>query len=81
MEREAKSGKGYCDFVFLPKKHGKPAIILELKVDDTADHAIRQIKQKNYLQRAEEYGEILLVGISYSRKEKRHACVIEKITV
>lgn len=28
VEREAKSGKGYCDFIFLPKKCGKPAIIL-----------------------------------------------------
>ncbi len=30
MEREAKSGKGYCDSLFLPKKSDKPAIILDL---------------------------------------------------
>lgn len=79
VEREAKSGKGYCDFVFLPKKHGKPAIILELKVDDTAENAIRQIRQKNYMQKTEEYGETLIVGISYSRKQKKHACRIERV--
>lgn len=79
VEREAKSGKGYCDFVFLPKKYGKPAIILELKVDDTAENAIRQIRQKNYMQKTEEYGETLLVGISYSRRKKKHKCQIERV--
>lgn len=78
VEREAKSGKGYCDFLFLPKRRGKAAIILELKVDDTAQNAINQIKEKNYIQKAEEYGEVLLVGISYDKKKKRHCCLIEK---
>ena len=78
IEREAKSGKGYCDFLFIPKKKGKAAFILELKVDDSAENAINQIKQKNYIQRIEEFGEILLVGISYKKKEKKHYCIIEK---
>lgn len=78
IEREAKSGKGYCDFLFIPKKKGKAAIILELKVDDSAENAIDQIKQRNYIQRVEEYGEVLLVGISYKKKEKKHFCIIEK---
>lgn len=56
-------------------------MILELKVDDSAENAIRQIKQKNYMQKVEEYGEVLLVGIDYQKKEKRHHCVIEKISV
>ncbi len=38
--------KGYCDYLFLPKKHGKPTIILELKVDDTCESAIAQIKSR-----------------------------------
>lgn len=79
VEREAKSGKGYCDFLFLPKRGRKPAIILELKVDDSPENAIRQIKQKDYIQKAEEYGEILLVGIGYSKKEKKHNCLIERL--
>lgn len=79
MEREAKSGKGFCDYLFLPKKKGKPAIILELKVDSTCENALEQIKEKNYLQKAKEYAnEILLVGINYDKETKRHQCVIEK---
>lgn len=77
IEREAKSGKGYCDYLFTPKNTGKPAIILELKVNDTAKNAIKQIKEKNYMQKLESYSDILLVGISYDKK-KRHRCLIEK---
>ena len=35
VEREAKSGKGYCDYLFLPKRSGNPEVIRELIVDDT----------------------------------------------
>ena len=80
IEREAKSGKGYCDYLFLPKKSGKPAIILELKVDDTCAVAIDQIKKKNYIAKAKEYAkDILLVGISYNKTIKQHDCVIERM--
>ena len=75
--REEKSGKGYCDYLFLPKESGYPPIILELKAGKSPGEAIEQIKAKNYLQRAEPYGKALLVGISYG-KEKRHQCKIEK---
>lgn len=78
VEREAKAGKGYCDYLFIPKKPRRPAIILELKINDSCEHAIEQIRQKNYLQRAEQFREVLLVGISYN-KEKHHQCKIEKI--
>jgi len=80
VEREAKSGKGYCDYLFLPKKSKKPAIILELKVNDTCEHAIAQIKKKDYLEKAGQYAEeILLVGISYDKTAKKHQCKIEKV--
>lgn len=75
--REEKSGKGYCDYLFLPKKPGYPPIILELKAGKTPEEALQQIKAKNYLQRAQPYGKALLVGISYD-KEKRHQCKIER---
>lgn len=79
VAREAKSGKGYCDYLFLPKKSGKPAIILELKVNDTCEHAIAQIRTKDYLEKAGQYAkEILLVGISYDKSTKKHQCKIEK---
>lgn len=77
IEREAKSGKGYCDYLFLPKKIGMPAIILELKADGSCEDAIAQIKNKNYIQKAKPCKEILLVGIRYG-KDKHHECRIEK---
>lgn len=81
IEREEKSGKGYCDYLFIPRKRGVPAIVLELKVDDSAENAIRQIKDKKYVQRVESFGNVILTGISYDRKHKRHECIIEKISL
>lgn len=80
IEREEKGGKGYCDYMFYPKKNKKPAIILELKTDKTAEAAIAQIKEKNYMQRLEECSSVLLVGIAYDRAKKTHACKIEEYT-
>ena len=77
IEREAKSGKGYCDYLFFPKKSGLPAIILELKVGQSSDEALTQIKERNYVQKAKKYNHILLVGISYDEK-KQHSCKIEE---
>lgn len=78
--REMPAGKGFSDMVFLPKKTSlKPAIILELKWDKTAEGAIDQIKNKQYVSALREYkGNILLVGINYGKKEKKHQCRIEK---
>ena len=75
--REEKSGKGYCDYLFLPKESGYRPIILELKVGKSPEEAIGQIKAKNYPQRAEPYGKAILVGISYD-EEKHHQCKIEE---
>ena len=80
IEREAKSGKGYCDYLFLPKKNRKPAIILELKVNDTCEAAIAKMKEKKYIEKAQRYAdEILLVGISYDKTQKKHHCMIERM--
>lgn len=79
IEREEKSGKGYCDYLFYPKKAGMSAIILELKVDHTAEEALSQIKEKNYIQKVKEYDTTLLVGIAYDKIQKKHQCKIEKI--
>ena len=76
IEREGKAGKGYCDYLFLPKKAGKPAIILELKVGASCEEAIAQIKERQYTQRTKAYPETLLVGINYDRN-KCHTCQIE----
>lgn len=78
IEREEKSGKGYCDYLFYPKKRKNAAIILELKVDHTAEYAIAQIKEKKYMQKVENCASVLLVGIAYDREKKIHHCLIEK---
>lgn len=83
--REFPAGKGFADIVFLPLPHtDKPALIVELKYDKTANTAIQQIKDRQYTQALEGYcGEILLAGINYSRdnKDKPHSCVIERIEI
>ena len=81
--RELPAGKGFADVVFLPLPSvNKPALVVELKYDKTANAAIQQIKDRHYTQALEGYGgELLLVGINYDRenKEKPHSCVIEKL--
>lgn len=79
--REMPSGKGFADIVFIPRKNcSYPAVIIELKYNNTADTAVSQIKQKDYCDCLQDYsGEILLVGISYSEKTKKHSCKIEKM--
>ena len=80
--RELPIGKGFADVCFIPRKiHlDKPAVIIELKWDKTAQGAIRQIKEKQYVHALNEYrGELLLVGINYDKGTKMHTCVIEQM--
>ena len=80
--REFPTGKGFADMIFLPRKkfQEKPALVVGLKWDKSVTGAIRQIKEKQYCRSLEEYtGNILLVGINYSKKDKKHQCVIEKM--
>lgn len=78
--RELPTGKGFADIVFLPRKHtNKPALLVELKWDKSAEGAISQIKEKKYAGMLDEYAEnLLLVGINYNKKNKMHECVIER---
>ncbi|MCD7819830.1 MAG: ATP-binding protein, partial [Lachnospiraceae bacterium] len=81
--RELPTGKGFADLVFLPRRNvDKPAMIIELKYDKSADTAIRQIKEKRYSGKLSDYqGNLLLVGINYVKgsSEKKHECIIESI--
>ena len=83
--REMPTGYGYADIVFLPLSgRNKPAIVVELKYNDTAETAIQQIKNKKYGDKLKDYsGEIVLVGINYDKdkKEAGHSCKIEKVNV
>ncbi len=54
---------------------------MELKYQKTAQTAIQQIRDRNYVQALEGYvGDILLVGINYNKDcpNKPHSCVIEQ---
>lgn len=77
--REAKSGKGFVDYLFIPKVEGYPAMVLELKYGKSAQQAIKQIKEKRYMDCIRNYSKILLVGINYDPNTKQHDCVIEAI--
>lgn len=81
--RELPTGRGFADVVFLPLPFSnKPALVVELKYDKSADTALKQIKDRGYTQALEGYtGEVLLVGVNYDKddKNKPHSCVIEKM--
>ena len=82
--REFARGKGFADLVFLPRRKfpEKPAIVVELKWDKSAEGAIAQIKKKEYCRSLEEYqGNLILVGINYDKKSKEHECIIENIRI
>lgn len=53
--------------------------VVELKWNESANGAIEQIKKKEYCKSLEEYkGNILLVGVNYNKKTKKHECIIEE---
>lgn len=87
IKLEEHSGTGYVDYIFYPYKKDDDGIIIELKVDDTADAAINQIKERNYAlnfngklgEQPKCTGRILAVGIVYDRRDpnKKHDCKVE----
>lgn len=87
IEREDKAGVGYVDYIFYPFRKDDDAIIIELKVNHTAEEAIQQIRDREYAlrfkgrlgQKPEYTGRILAVGIAYSKddKTKKHSCKVE----
>lgn len=81
VHRESAGGKGFADLVFLPRKkfQEKPALVVELKWDKSAEGALEQVRKKEYCRSLEEYqGGLLLVGVNYDKKTKEHSCKIEK---
>ena len=79
--RELPTGRGFADCVFIPKPEYKsdyPALVVELKWNKSAVSALQQIKDRKYPDSIQDYtGDILLVGINYSKKDKKHECVIK----
>lgn len=80
--REFPTGREFADFVFIPKteyRNDYPALVVELKWNKSAVSALQQIKDKKYPDSIQKYaGNVLLVGINYSKKEKKHECMIEE---
>ncbi|MCI8894716.1 MAG: AAA family ATPase [Lachnospiraceae bacterium] len=81
---EFPSGVGYADILYLPRKYSPlPALLIELKWNQSAEGAIAQIKDRNYPQAIKDFGgDLLLVGISYDKDapagQRKHTCCIEK---
>ncbi len=76
--------KGFADIVFIPKKAAKaPLMIVELKWNRSVKSAIAQIKDRQYPLELQKYGgqTLLMVGITYHPKSKKHTCIIEKIVL
>lgn len=80
--RELPAGRGFADFVFLPKPEYRgdyPALVVELKWNKKVQTAMQQIKERKYPLSILNYtGNILLVGINYDKDNKEHQCLIEK---
>ncbi|MBR6296396.1 MAG: AAA family ATPase [Treponema sp.] len=75
--KEMTTGKGFADVVFIPFVPDIPAMIIELKRNDSTESAINQIREKKYFASLEHYtGNLLFIGINYDEKTKTHECQI-----
>ena len=81
--QEMPGGDGFADIVFIPKPFvdpiAFPPMVVELKWNNSAESAIRQIKEKHYPDVLSGYRQVLLVGINYDKDSKKHECVIESV--
>ena len=86
MFEELPAGAGCADIMYLPKRDSAlPALLIELKWNQSARSALEQIHDRRYPEAVREYGgEVLLVGISYDKNapagKRKHQCKIEKCT-
>ena len=78
---ELPTGKGFADMVFIPLPgSSRPAIVVELKYDKTADSAIDQIHRKDYPASLKGFSKrIILVGVNYNKTESKHEVKLEVI--
>ncbi len=80
--KEANTTKGRADLVFKPKNNNHIPFIIELKADDSALNAIKQIKSKEYFDALGDYhGKVMLIGINYDSKLLKHDTKIETIEI
>lgn len=80
--REFPAGRGFADFVYLPKPEYiniYPALLIELKWNKNVKTALEQIKKNLCPESLLSYtGDVFIVGITYDKKDKTHKCKIEK---
>ncbi len=78
VHKELTAGKGFADVVYVPVHPEDPALIIELKRNDSAESAIDQIKEKQYFKALDHYrGNLIFVGVNYDEKDKTHTCRID----
>jgi aminoglycoside N3'-acetyltransferase len=55
-------------------------MVVELKMNQSAESALAQIKERRYVEALADYeGKVLLVGVNYDKETKKHTCVIEEL--
>ncbi len=77
--KELSTGKGFADLVYVPvvKSPEHPAIIIELKHNQSTGKALQQIQSRQYFDALENYkGNLLFVAINYDKETKKHECEI-----
>ena len=77
--KELSTGKGFADLVYVPvvKSPEHPAIIIELKHNQSTGKALQQIQNKQYFDALDNYkGNLLFVAINYDKDTKKHECEI-----
>ena len=81
--RELQGGEGFVDLVFVPRTGNQnPAMIVELKWNQSTGIALGQIKDRNYIRCLKDYhGKVLFVGVNYDKKSKKHTCQFEMVEI
>jgi len=77
--KELSTGKGFADLVYVPvvKSPEHPAIIIELKHNQSTGKALQQIQSRQYFDALDNYkGNLLFVAINYDKDTKKHECEI-----
>lgn len=76
--KELTTGKGFADLVYVPinKDVKHPALIFELKHNQSTGNALQQIQSKQYFEALNNYnGNLLFIAINYD-DDKKHQCEI-----
>ncbi len=77
---ELERSEEYAKVVFVPSVPNVPAMLVEFKKDNSLDIVLGNIKDREYKEALEKYGDnLLLVAISYDSKKMEYYSRIEKV--